>query len=163
MIQIYIKSLLDDISFDKFDCGNSSVNEFTRNAYYEEIMKLSSTKLIFYNNRLIGYYTIDMFQIAADENDYSAIRLKYIGVKKIFQGKGFGTEVLKYIINNSKLFSRFAGCRYLILDSIKEKASWYENIGFQYFDRTELNTDKPTILMYMDFQDIDKINAYFEY
>ena len=160
---INIVPLMHDINFDEFDCGNASVNRYTRNLYYQEIMKLSSTKLIRCNNRIIGYYNINMCYIDADEETYSGICIKFIGIISKCQGKGIGTKTIKRIIVKSKEISSFIGCRYIIINALKEKKQWYLDRGFEYIDEVQLDDNSPTIKMLMDFQDPELINEYTNY
>ena len=85
------------------------------------------------------------------DKNYKAINIEVICIDKRYQGKNIGTTVLGYIINNAKEVSNFIGCRYLILDALKDRVGWYENRGFSYFAKEDMKNDCPTIKMYIDF------------
>jgi len=69
---------------------------------------------------------------------------------------------LNYIVSKSREISEFCGCRYLILDAVKDKAEWYRNRGFEFFDESDMQNDEPTIKMYFDFKDAELVLDYFE-
>ncbi|MEQ8198282.1 MAG: hypothetical protein ABRQ27_09795, partial [Clostridiaceae bacterium] len=97
-----------------------------------------------------------------DKDTYYAIDLKVLGIDVSHQGKNIGTNVLNYIVSKSREISEFCGCRYLILDAVKDKAEWYRNRGFEFFDESDMQNDEPTIKMYIDFKDAELVLDYFE-
>ena len=82
-------------------------------------------------------------------------------IDKRFQSKGYGSVVLDYIISIAHKFSNLVGCRYLVLNSVREYYKWYKARGFTVSNIEELKNDSPTISMYIDFRDNVRIEEYF--
>lgn len=157
---ITIDPITEEIQTDCFDFGNGSIMNRLRNAYYLEVMRLASVKSIkIQENTVVVYYIVLLTSMrSADDSDgheYAAIKLDTICIDKSFQGKYIGTTVLQYIISTAKQFSDFAGCRFLILDALKEKYEWYVNNGFLIVDESTLTDSKPTVEMFIDFRSKD--------
>lgn len=159
---IEIEPLDDEIDLDEFDCAIASVNKLLQDAYYKQVMKLASSNKIIINNRIVGYFIIGMAEIESEDNIYWAINLEVIAIAKEYQDKFIGTNVIKYLIERALDISNFIGCRYFVLDAIKERAAWYESRGFSFFNKDDMNDNNSTVKMYIDFQDESLVNDYFE-
>ena len=94
---------LEDYSeIQKFDCGNTSIENFLKqDAYYLTIMRECSTSLVFYQSDLIGYFSLRKSTLKVEIDDelinFPCLDIARIAVHKDFQGKGYGTYILHSI------------------------------------------------------------------
>ncbi len=154
----------DEIDINNFNCGNNSINLLLRNAYYKQVFKLASTKAIILDDKVIGYYMVSTipYDDHIIEANFTAISLDVLCIDISYQDNHIGTSVLYDIILMSKQFSDFAGCRYLILNALKERYFWYLQRGFTAFDPNDIFDDSSTIKMFIDFRDDNMLQDYIE-
>ena len=139
--------LTKDHDFNSFYCGNNKIDSFLKNsAIYEQEEMLSRTYLDCFNNNVIGFFTLSANSIevlAIDtidsveeflESDYPAIDITKLAITKKFQEKGIGTYTLKRAIGKILSLSKNIGCRYVTLDSVKNKVDFYKKHGFKIVD-----------------------------
>ncbi len=165
-IQIKIKNIDGPINIDKFVLSNGSIRNILSGAYDFHLKKLKSVYKILLDDKTIGYYIISIKTINTtynrynfeDDEEYPIIYLDILCIDDRYQGKGIGTAILKTIIAIARKISDQVGCRFIILDALKEKKQWYLARGFDLLENGE--NDKPTITMGIDFIDLDKINDY---
>lgn len=105
---------------------------------------------------------VSITEIDSDDIKYWAISLEVICIDEGYQGNHIGTSVLGYIVEQAREVSNFVGCRYLVLDAIKQRAEWYERRGFSLFNPSEIKDENPTVKMFIDFQDESLVNDFFE-
>ncbi|MCK9577804.1 MAG: GNAT family N-acetyltransferase, partial [Clostridia bacterium] len=91
--------------------------------------------LIMKNSEVIG--TIESLNYTKNDRDFSFIWGFLI--KKQFQGRGLGTQVLNKL---KKIYSE----RFLLLDTEHKNVSFYVNNGFRYYDGNKFINE--TIKMY---------------
>lgn len=160
--------------YDYFKCTNGSLNRYlAEDAYYHDLMSLAKTKLVKIavsksEERTVGFFTLQLkkftIQEDGDKEEYPCIYLKCIATDKNYEGRGIGTNVLNYIISQSKNFSDFVGCRCLLIDALTEDINWYRDRGFQFVDEDNVDDDilEPTIEMFIDFRNKSKVDNYFD-
>ena len=68
------------------------------------------------------------------ESVYPAIDILKLAIIIKFQGKGVGEYTLKYAIGIVMSISEHIGCRYVTLDSVKDKVGFYKKYGFKIVD-----------------------------
>lgn len=132
--QIDIIKLKSDIDITTLDCtdednkDDEELHKFiNEDALNDQTNKLSVTRLLYYNNKLIGYFTIAMYCIVCDyfkEDDrpmtnttkmYPALILTHVAIDKKFRNNGFGRFIIKWVIGFGRVESKKIGCRYIAL------------------------------------------------
>jgi hypothetical protein len=93
-----------------------------------------------HNDReLVAYFSLqaDAIKLEPSENDARvpyesapAVKLTRIGVRIDQARNGIGSEVLDLVVATALGISRSIGVRYLTLDSVADKVSWYEKREF---------------------------------
>lgn len=104
---------------------------------------LSRTYLACLQNMVIGFFALAASCIEVLEIDitnginefpgvrYPAIEITYLAVTEKLQGKRIGEKILYIAIGKILSISEIIGCRYIILDSVKNKVGFYKNYGFK--------------------------------
>lgn len=153
--------------FRNFDCGNALMNDFLKcSAYYEDIMKMSSTYLILgtiedEETELIGYFTLSAAPFsywchddgALEEQAYNAVYLKMIAIDTKHKRCGFGTDALLYVTGLARTISDQIGCRLLLLEAVPDAIEWYKDRGF-------IQVKDMDNFMVVDFKDFNVISEY---
>lgn len=169
---LYVRPLVADVCVQRFDCGNGLINtSLACDAYYKHLAKKASTTEVALKTdtgfQTVAYCSLSVIMFGVVEEDeeeisYPAVHIDIIGVDRDSQGKGYGTQLLRYIIQRIGNFSQFACIRYVLLDAIKDKYTWYEERGFLALNVEDLENDEPTIQMFMDLRDDNLLQSYFE-
>lgn len=167
-LELELFDINEEADYTTLNCGVNSINKYLLDgdAYFEHIKKLLNTKLISYNNIIIGYFTMQfkLIKIEDTSEDYPCICLKYLCIDEKHQNNGVGTKILDYIVKTSRELSNFVGCRCLLIDAITTKIEWYKDRGFDFienYDTIDLENNT-TVKMMIDFRDNDLLNDYFE-
>lgn len=142
-----------------FRCKNGSMDAFLNmEAYEKHIWREASTTLVFYENDLAGYYTLQRNEIKITEPiselvTQDALALARLAVDSKFQSKGLGTYILReMIIKNAYAANEM----YIITDAVYEKWEWYQSIGFKSLVESEVDPEKPNEVVYMVFELMDE-------
>lgn len=169
---LYVRPLTASVCAQSFDCGNGSINtSLTCDAYYKHLAKKASTTEVALKTdagfQIVAYCSLSviMFGVAEEDEEeiaYPAVHIDIIGVNRDKQGRGYGTQLLRYIIRRVREFSQFACIRYVLLDAIKDRYTWYEERGFLVLNVEDLQNDESTIQMFMDLRDDSLLQSYFE-
>jgi len=77
-------------------------------------------------------------------------------VTKKFQGIGIGEYILKAAIGKILSISQYIGCRYVTLDSVKDKVGFYKKYGFKIVD---IYKDDEYKKMYLNIAQIEAASA----
>lgn len=167
-MKLKIEDIKIDDNIEIFKSDNPSLNTYVqREAYFEQIMKFTNTKVVRIENDIVAYFSIQFKDIKIieefDEYNYPSIYLKCLAVDKIYESQGIGTALLEYITIQCEEVSKFVGCRCLLIDALTEKIKWYEERGFQYLD-SDINKDlyDVTIPMFIDLRNDKLLIDYFE-
>ena len=101
----------------------------------------SVTYLLFKNNELFGFYTLNIYQIEGEKpNDdgdiesFNYLELKYLGVDVKYQNKGIGSEIMeKIIIPEAREYFNFLNLvKGLCIIPLNDKArNFYSKFGFK--------------------------------
>ena len=162
---IRIVSLTDDHNLESFCCGNNDLDDFLKNcAITEQEDKVSRTYLTCLHNEAIGFFTLSASGIEVlaidtidnvkefSESIYPAIDIHKLAVTKKFQGRGIGRYTLNAAIGKILYVSEHIGCRYVILDSVKNKIGFYRKHGFKIVD---IYKDDEYVKMYLNIAQMD--------
>lgn len=156
---------IDNISDIKnFKCGNGSMELFLHTeAYISHIERESSTTLVYYDNLLVGYFTIKH-----EETDYppwldgssynSSLDIARLAVSSDLQGNGIGTTIVEKIIKMATQVNE----RFITLDSLKERWMWYRDFGFNYLFEDDINSSSEIVTMLLDLYDADLVMKYYD-
>lgn len=131
-------------------------------AYIAHIEREASTTVVFYEGKLIGYFTLkrSMIRIEGIEENIHALDLARLAVAEQYQGKGFGT----YIINYIKQIAYLTNERFIQTDAVFERWPWYKDRGFEPVIEEELDpkTNSDFVYMIMDLYDEQLVKEYFD-
>jgi len=162
-LKITIKDIEGKYKLDKFDCKIESINNYLKfNAVYDSKFKLAITKVMLIGEEVVGFYSLSITEFFNYEEEikYYGLNLDYIAVDKNYQRKGIGSKILEIVVGKSLEISNEIGCRYLVLDALNEKVSWYEERGFEKVGKVE-EEKNITTRMVMDFADLEYIENLF--
>lgn len=168
MGKLFIRRLQADPNMDRFDCGNRSINDKIKNGYYATLLKEGYAYEVCLSGVVIGHYMVTIvplqyhsdYTIGEGKNSFTAIKLEYLAIDRLYQHFGNGTQVLKYIIQEAKEYSEKIPIRFLSIDALAEKVDWYIDRGFQLYNPDDRNHAAITVPMYVDFCDMIAVEAY---
>ena len=116
--------------------------------------RLCSIWSVFYNDVLVGCFTLTMSTIRKTKLEetevvdkaptlysYPAVLLGQIGVDKKFRGMGIGSIIIKFATGLSRKLGNEIACRYLILQTSKNKIRLYASHQF-YKETADLNNNR---------------------
>ncbi|WAC05339.1 MAG: hypothetical protein OS112_01535 [Methanoregula sp.] len=149
----------DDVS--SFHSTEQELDDFlTEDALNNQANRLSATFLAFWNDDVVGYFTLINDSIVAEavhESDreptweyrkYPAIKIARMARHRDFDGYGIGTSMLLRIFIIVLHVSQFTGCRIITVDSKPGAAGWYQKKGFTL---AQMKPREDTVPLYMDF------------
>ena len=177
MKNIELKRLNPADIIKPFDCGDADLNGFLLekdptipNAVHHSIELLAKTYLVedSENQQTIAYFSLSNDTIDRTFVDNStwnrlsrdihnlkrrstkhAVKLGRLGISIPYQSMGWGTKILNFIkywfTHENK-----TGCRYITVDALVSKMSFYEKNGFKVLVKPDL--DDETVLMYYDLK-----------
>ncbi|MEM5003311.1 hypothetical protein [Priestia megaterium] len=157
-----------------FDCGVPVVNSFLKeyySAYYNHILGIATTNLMFYRDEFIGYFTSRCTSIEVDANEAKkiggilqvpAIELYYIGIDNKFRGLRIGEYVIKVLIGQAIAINKTFACRYFFLRSIPERVAYYTDPDSFDFEVVGQDEDGLFLLKHFipDFFDFDEFEDH---
>lgn len=173
---IHLRGLtLSDYKYLKdFKCGNGSMELFLEvEATERHIRREASTTLVFYNERLAGYFTLYRSKILLSEDSIhedqiqvlpsitrDALEIARLAVDTDFQHKGLGTYIIEYIKGNAYLANEM----YIKLEALYERWEWYKKKNFYPVIEEEIDPDKNEgfVYMIMSLYDEKLIDEYFD-
>jgi len=147
-----------------FKCENTELKEFlVENAYQNQLDRISVTRLVFYQGRLVGYFTLVTDVINKSELDdgdgvsdfkytsYSALKIARLATHKEFERHKIGYTMLMRIFAIWIRFSKYIGCRIITVDAKPEAVGFYKKYGFQdaHKDQKKLK-GRDTVPLYID-------------
>ena len=133
---------------NQFDCGHEDINEFLQeDAFEQNKFMLNSTYLAYFDEKIIGFFTIFTDAIKIKElgekysekfknknmvyDVYPAIKIGRLGVHKNYKKKGIGTYLLQWVFNLCIGISKDVGLRFitinaymLVYEFYKKKLLW---------------------------------------
>lgn len=132
----------------------------------DQNQKISKTFLLFKENFLIGYITLmcDSLRLEGDlKQDFKTKNIQYkslpavkigrLAIDNRYQRQGFGKVLVKLaLISAKRIFSKYCGCRFIILDAKrnrepkKDSLHFYKALNFKILKERE----KGATPMYLD-------------
>ena len=127
---------------ENFSCKVKEIDDYLKKKAYIDMSKIKSvTYLLFKNNELFGFYTLNIYQIESEKpNDdgdiesFNYLELKYLGVDVKYQNKGIGSEIMeKIIIPEAREYFNFLNLvKGLCIIPLNDKArNFYSKFGFK--------------------------------
>ncbi|WP_455042691.1 GNAT family N-acetyltransferase [Leptotrichia buccalis] len=127
---------------ENFSCKAKEIDDYLKKKAYMDMSKIKSvTYLLFKNNELFGFYTLNIYQIEGEKpNDdgdiesFNYLELKYLGVDVKYQNKGIGSEIMeKIIIPEAREYFNFLNLvKGLCIIPLNDKArNFYSKFGFK--------------------------------
>lgn len=144
------------------DCGNASVNEMLRKSPYRHALHQARTVQVCLGAHRLGVFTLSVSNISMENTDthmadhywdspsFGAVKLDYIAVDHRLQNRGIGKSILAYVVSLAQKMYLDWPVRVLILDALREKVEWYRCCGFDVMDNREMQSDTPTVHMFLD-------------
>ncbi len=153
-------SLSEDYNLDLFESADSELTEFLKeDALFSQNERLSATKLVCWNSKVVGFFTLVNDCLQAERIDgkdghadfpyskYPALKIARLSTPKAFEKRGIGRHMLDEIMAISILLSEQSGCRLITVDSKKDSTSFYEKYDF----KVAKGKSDDTVPMYIDF------------
>ena len=127
---------------ENFSCKAMELDNYLKKKAYIDMLDAKSvTYLLFKNNELFGFYTLNIYQIEGEKpNDdgdiesFNYLELKYLGVDVKYQNKGIGSEIMeKIIIPEAREYFNFLNLvKGLCIIPLNDKArNFYSKFGFK--------------------------------
>ncbi len=135
----------------EFDCGRETLNDFLRScARTYAAWDLGRTFVGVPGpgeSRIIGYYTLQTAHVisptlsdALGVDFVPVVLLDRLAVDKVFQGKGYGEQLLVDALVRAYRVSRDVGAHAVLIEALDDTArSLYVSYGFQTLDRDPLH------------------------
>lgn len=144
-----------------FECSHDDTNEFLKeDALNYQKLNIGVTYLLFSNkDELLGFVTLGMGAIKLPDNlrikeieirQYPGLKIGRLATDAKKERKGCGRLMIDFSAKLALEMKEKAGCRYLLVDSYKDKVGFYEKLGFKTFIRKF--GKRETIPMYMELE-----------
>jgi len=155
----------DDIN--PFSCTNEELNKYLHfQAKRSYLKKISATHLVYYNDIVVGFFTLTNDIIKKDNiyeskeelgynySTYPAIKIARLATDRNYVRRGVGTHMLYNAVGIAATVSEFSGCRFMTVDIKAEDPhliEFYEGFGFQRVNNFEATGKERTIPYYLDY------------
>jgi len=110
-------------------------------AHRAQLVAYSRTYIVFdERNQLVGYCSLlaDALKLEVGDHDSNlpeyesapAIKIARLAVSVVRQGAGYGQAILDWVVREAATIGRRIGVRFITLESVPDKVSWYQSYGF---------------------------------
>ncbi|AAY49472.1 GNAT family N-acetyltransferase [Xanthomonas campestris] len=143
----------------KFDCGVEVINNFVKNSLKQQVRKSLSVAYVLTDasesDKFIGFYTIAQHHIKVlPESIYSGSlpnaipcsRLIMLGVDKGYQGKKYGSMLMKHALELTKNAARQIGSFGMYLDADPGAVNFYTSLGFHLLNGNAAPSPSPMFI-----------------
>ena len=150
---VKVELLKDPECLMGFSCGEPSIDELIKKAYYETLLEKGYTYVAILNDRVIAVYQIAFITLSAEEisedtNDhnwsgnselrYGCLLIHYLAVEKTCQHRKIGSTILNGILKEISLLGRKWPVRFIIIDAVNDLVSWYKSLALNRFAKWQL-------------------------
>lgn len=140
----YYKQISDDLvtQLESFDCGNSAMNDFIKQktlSYGYHFAKRLHTKVIFYEEEIIGYFSLCTSVIQVENEciskiqTFPAVEFSKIAISNKCQGNGIGSFIITDILKQCSALNDTCAVAYIIGWSVPERIKYYQKLGFEVY------------------------------
>lgn len=166
----------DDIRFEPlsdsnvpkdFDCGDDDLNDFILNDALKHLEEhVAVTTLVFYQERLVGFFSLAADCIALNKTErkkiddhvrykeYPALKICRLAICKDGQHRGVGHIVFNIILGFTvEILQPTIGARFISVDAYQKSEGFYEDLGF-IRNIAEVDKTKDIISMRYDTEPI---------
>ena len=166
----------------QFESDSNDLNDFLKNeALKQQNINLNLTRVILYNNNIIGYFslltdTIKLKGIKEEDvkkelksklpkiDEIPAIKIGRLAIDKKYTGNGLGSHILRNIIFNIQNIAKTqVGLRFITVDGYAKAYKFYtKHNGFTYLktNKNEKSVDKINKIIQQNPNQI--INLYLD-
>lgn len=136
--------LTSDHSFEGFDCGLASLNEYlVRQALADQRAEKARTYVVVGDDRVAGYFTLAASSISPSDatsraargqgaQSIPAVLFGRLAVDTRFQGRGIGEALLVEALARSAAAAEAIGARVVLVNAVNECAkAFYTRYGFE--------------------------------
>ena len=147
---IVIRRLAEHDEVESFDCGDQPLNNYLQRYAWTNQEKISiGVSYVAVDEdaprTVLGYFTLAMASVPRDTfpkkyvrglppYDLPLILLARLAVDHRFSGRGLGHALISEALRISMRVSDEVGCRCIITDAYRDRASWYSRYGFVPID-----------------------------
>jgi len=147
---IVIRRLAEHDEVENFDCGDQPLNNYLQRYAWTNQEKISiGVSYVAVDEdaprTVLGYFTLAMASVPRDTfpkkyvrglppYDLPLILLARLAVDHRFSGRGLGHALISEALRISMRVSDEVGCRCIITDAYRDRASWYSRYGFVPID-----------------------------
>lgn len=166
-----IAQIKEEDSGCALDCGESDINRLIQSAYIATLQKQGIAFNAFEDDELVAQFMLTMHMIGdPDRNSFpvekrfASVKIEYIAVSRMHQHRGIGTFLMKYAVKYIRDICAGLPVRFILLDSVQDKAEWYSQFGFCKADpEWKLGyQDDYTVPMCIDFVNKQDVEEYEE-
>ena len=143
---VVIRRLGEDDEVENFDCGDDALNNYLKRHAWINQQKISiGVSYVAADENaplfVLGYFTLAMASVPRDAfpkkyvrglppYDLPLILLARLAVDRRFGGRGIGHALISEALRISLRVADEVGCRCIITDAYRNRASWYARYGF---------------------------------
>lgn len=154
-----------DLSY--FSCSEQKLNEFLiENALEDHNNLYSVTRLVYYKDILVGFFTLIADNISVKEieaKDYEnykykklpAVKIARLATDKDYERKGIGRLMITEIFSIIYDITYNIGCRILTVDAKSEALGFYQKFAFRVVNSKH---NSEYIPMYIDLKKLIDLN-----
>lgn len=127
-----------------FECGTSKGQKDLSDFILTDALKYQehftgTTKLVFFENEIIGFFTLAASEIKLKESERSiknlkvfpSLKLARFAIQSQYQGKGLGKDIIKFVVGLVIQLNVYIGCRFILVDALPESTDFYRKLGFE--------------------------------
>lgn len=154
-----------------FHCKNPELGAFLReDALVNQVHKISATTLVYWEEHLVGYFTLindcieRQFVYRRDQRHggtyrhYPALKIARLAVNSDFERRYIGTAMISMIYDVYNVISRYSGCRIITVDAKTDAIEFYRKFGFHEIRQTKAGRDRygsdDSTLLYLNYTTI---------
>lgn len=149
-----LQKRLEDDKINDFCCGIKEIDEFiNEQALIFQKEHLGVTYLFSYKGRLVGFVTLSMADLKREKmefedrliigvENYPALLIGQLATQQEFQESGIGTYLCDFCLDIAQKISKRIGCRFLVVNAIKNAVAFYEKYGFKMLKEQKKRTQK---------------------
>ncbi len=144
--ELHTTPLNKNHNLSSFSCLSPELNDFLKNdALHDQNNMISRTSLCFWNDELVGFFTLIADTIEAkavtdglehyEYLKYPGVKIARLAVDSRLERRGIGTYLLLAAIGKTLSVCESIGCRYILVDSKKISIGFYQKNEFKLVEK----------------------------